>query len=507
MAITAKMKHLKIPKVSMLFRVAIVSLCSWFIGAVIYIIASRIAYPFDLEWMEGGSFVQVLRLLEGKPLYVAPRLNYIPFIYPPLYYYLSAILTRISSINGFLPLRLISAAASTCIAILIYLIVCRRTNSAFWGFIAVGFFAATFQIGGAWFDIARVDMLYVFFLLFGTYFLENETLAANCLAGFLFTCAFFTKQTAVFVIFGLLLYVILFRNKKVALITGLIFLIIVGFWIVLENTFSGGWFWYYIFYLPGLHSLSGSGISYLGQPIFIIFPVIIATAVGFLRFLLSPLAVLRGKDNLWLVFALIMLASSILGSINPGSFNNNYIPFYVAISIIFGINLPWLLDRLASPALLFRQALLYTLCTAQFLVLLYNPFVHIPTKADLQAGQAIIASLRAMDGEILFPNHNALVVLAGKKPYAHLIALEEIRGNFGRQESRGWNLLSSEISQAIQSHKFSAIILDQPNDIWIEVPHYYSESSIIYSSPNVFWPVTGGHTRPSYIYTPVKPQP
>ena len=56
----------------------------WYFLAVAYIVARRFAYPFELEWLEGGSLIQVLRLLDGQPLYAPPSLDYIAFNYPPL---------------------------------------------------------------------------------------------------------------------------------------------------------------------------------------------------------------------------------------------------------------------------------------------------------------------------------------------------------------------------------------------------------------------------------------
>ncbi len=57
-------------------------LCAFsYVLAYLYIVYSRIRYPFELEWMEGGSLLQLLRMLQGEKLYVAPTLEYVPFIY------------------------------------------------------------------------------------------------------------------------------------------------------------------------------------------------------------------------------------------------------------------------------------------------------------------------------------------------------------------------------------------------------------------------------------------
>ena len=94
------------------------------------IVPARIAYPFELEWMEGACVDHVRRVLAGQPLYVAPSLDFVPFVYPPLYFWLSAALARVTGI-GFLPLRLVSSVSSLGCFALIFLMVRRQTRSAF----------------------------------------------------------------------------------------------------------------------------------------------------------------------------------------------------------------------------------------------------------------------------------------------------------------------------------------------------------------------------------------
>src|SRR4029079_4674283 len=50
---------------------------------LIYVVVAllRVRYPYHLEWMEGGAFSQVRWILSGHPLYVRPRLLFIPFTY------------------------------------------------------------------------------------------------------------------------------------------------------------------------------------------------------------------------------------------------------------------------------------------------------------------------------------------------------------------------------------------------------------------------------------------
>lgn len=63
---------------------------------------ARFDYPFDLEWTEGGMLVNAQRLLDHRPLYASPGLDFIPFMYPPGYHALVAALLRLAG-PGYAP--------------------------------------------------------------------------------------------------------------------------------------------------------------------------------------------------------------------------------------------------------------------------------------------------------------------------------------------------------------------------------------------------------------------
>jgi 4-amino-4-deoxy-L-arabinose transferase-like glycosyltransferase len=56
----------------------------------------------------------VLRVLSGQKLYVQPSLEFVPFIYPPLFVYLSAMVSMVTGV-GFEPLRLVSFVSSLAV--------------------------------------------------------------------------------------------------------------------------------------------------------------------------------------------------------------------------------------------------------------------------------------------------------------------------------------------------------------------------------------------------------
>ena len=58
---------------------SLISIAMYLVVAVV-----RIRYPFELQWMEGGSVDHVRRVLHGQSIYQAPSVDFVSFAYPPL---------------------------------------------------------------------------------------------------------------------------------------------------------------------------------------------------------------------------------------------------------------------------------------------------------------------------------------------------------------------------------------------------------------------------------------
>src|SRR5438132_2218404 len=97
----------------------------------------RLSYPFDLEWMEGGGVAHVQRVLDGRGLYPRPSLDFVPFIYTPLYWYVSAAAAWVLG-TGYAPLRLVSLASSLGCFALVFTLVRRETGATWTGILAAG---------------------------------------------------------------------------------------------------------------------------------------------------------------------------------------------------------------------------------------------------------------------------------------------------------------------------------------------------------------------------------
>ena len=82
------------------------SYAAWALGAVMAVyllgllastIAGRISYPYDVEWMEGGLLHHAQRISEGDGIYTKPSVEFIPYLYTPLY---PALLSTLGKVFG-----------------------------------------------------------------------------------------------------------------------------------------------------------------------------------------------------------------------------------------------------------------------------------------------------------------------------------------------------------------------------------------------------------------------
>jgi hypothetical protein len=484
----------------------------WFIGAYIYIAIHRMAYPFELEWMEGGSLLEVARILRGRGLYAPPTLEYIPYIYPPLYYYTSASFAKILGLS-FTPLRLVSFLASIGCFSILYLTICQETHSRFLAFLGMGFFAATFRISGAWFDIARVDTLFLLFLLIGIYFIALGRPTTSIIAGIAFALSFLSKQTAILTIAIIFLFYLITKRRE-AIWSIISFGIFASSIMFIENIRSTGWFNYYVFTLPANHKLNPNWpLLLVFYFIFFIQPVFIAFAIGVAKILLEFRSVLKETRYLYyIVIAGALIATSLLSKANPGGYDNVLMPGYAGLSLIFPLGLSWFHSQFQKYRSAVRNSLfIYTICILQFGMLVYDVNLQIPTKADYAAGQRLLAAIQQINGEVWIPADNYLSQMTGKNSYANRNAILEVYGSFGRQDTQNWNDIQKDINQRLSEHGFSAVIVNvekkQNNVIEIvndgflsNVYQTYNSNTLKYGDTGAFWPITGWPTKPGIIF-------
>lgn len=482
---------------SRVLRHLLLSIAALFIVFYLLVALLRIGYPFELEWMEGASVDHVLRILSGDRLYVAPSLEFIPFIYTPLYFYASAVVSKIVG-TGFLPLRLLSLVSSVGCFFIIFLIVKRETKSTFAALLAPSLFAATFVISGAWFDIGRVDSLFLLLLLAGLYLIKFKQFPMSyILAGALVSLAFLTKQMALIVFVPMAAYLFLVDRRRCAYFIGPVLFIVAVSTVLLDWT-HGGWYTYYVFKLPAQHALVKSMWLEFWS-VDIMSKLSIAFVVSIFCVLSRAFHSKKGDCLFYFLILVGMLVASWLARVHSGGYLNVLFPAYAALSILFGLAVHTALEfiqALSSDRRRMLEPYFYFVCVVQFALLLYNPFAQIPTKEDREAGRAFINTVAQLPGDILMPYQGYLPSLCGKKCCAHEGAINDFRkAHDGPIKAK----LMDEISRALTERRFDWVVLNVPWFPEVLERHYVRWRPVFYRK-DVFWPATGFQTRPELIF-------
>jgi 4-amino-4-deoxy-L-arabinose transferase-like glycosyltransferase len=495
--------------------------------AVVYLVlvALRIRYPFELEWMEGGALDHMLRVLDGKSLYVQPNLEFVPYVYTPLHYWVSAGLARITY-PGFFPMRLTSFIASIGSALVIYRMVQRQTGDKVMGIFSATLFLASFRLAGAFFDVARVDSLFVFLFLAAIDLIGfGASTAAWLAAAVLLALAYLTKQTALAMCVPLLAYAI-YADRRRGLLLAVVLGVLVAGSTLLLNYRSAGWFSYYVFRIPQsqkLRLLSGT-LRFCTTDLLL--PLSIACLLSGV-FLYTQFRQANPRRWFFAAVAASMIGGSWLGKVHVGGGQNVLIPAYAIVAALAGMGLHSALvwsESIAAPDTSVVAPVLYIACLVQFAALYYNPIAQVPTKADLAAGQKLVARLAAVQGEVWVPAHGYLARLAGKRAYAHASPLSDVIS----ADPAGSQRLQEEMRHAMQSERFAAIVVDpdwpagdrlrtsgteaglaallpdRNQVVYLDVQRemYYPRCQAAFESPATFTPVVGMRTRPEYICFP-----
>jgi len=437
-------------------RVLIAALALLFLGLFLYAAVKRMQYPFEVEWIESGILVSVLRIAHGQGLYVAPTLNFVPFLYTPLYLYAAAAVTKVVGVGGhsYLAMRLVSTLATVGSCATIYALVRTETQRSTAAIAAAGLYLGCYSVVGGFYDIGRVDSLFVFLLLLA---LLAQRRGHPVLAALVWVLVFQTKQTV------LPLAVVILaaewqrpRRLLAALAT---FAAVALVSVLLLNHATNGWYNFYIFHIArGLPIVGRQAVLFL--PVSVIEPmtaawVVIAAAAVTTR------ARLRGDPNSAAMFYLFV-SVALYGGVwfveaHRGASVNSAMPVYAWTAVLFGVAMARLLQA-AEQAAQPRLALAVLLAASvQLLALVYNPGRYVPPPDAVTKTQRFIEQLRALPGDVYVLNHSYDLVLAGKQPHAEGEALGAVLdAKLGMTSSN----LRAELDAAMAAHRYTAVVVD-----------------------------------------------
>lgn len=435
--------------------------------------ARRLAYPYDLEWMEGAMLLHALRLREGLPLYAPPSLAFVAFAYPPLH---PAVVAAVSALVGldYVTGRAISIAGYALALWCAYLFLREAGAPRTIALGGLALSAAAFAPTGAWYDLVRIDSLWLGLVTAGLWAAWRARLSdgAAAASGVLLAASLLAKQTAAPLI-GVAVLALLAVSRRRAVVLGVTAGAVVTTAVLLLQRATGGWFWRYAFGLHQRHDFD----PWLGL---VLAPLRVALLLGpALALVPMALAARRRSDLLPSdarldgailaalgVFAAAMVAT-IRGAGPPWGYLNALIPavFFggvllaLAAARVGGRGAPTLAPTLlalsvaAAPGGLVWAVDRVWPRAGLALPLGYDPRPLVPTDADRRRGDLLIARLRAAPGRVFVPFHPFYAYRAGKAPTLHAQNLADINAIPGLGTPR-------DLVEAIRARAFDLIVLD-----------------------------------------------
>lgn len=472
-----------------------------FAAIYFYTALPRVFYPYDLDFIEDGMLMASYRMANSQPVFMAPNAEFVPHVYMPLYSWLGGLLFTVTG-PGFAPLRLLSLAAVIVIGGLIFWIARYETEQGWLGIVCAGLFLGGYRISGFWYELARVDTLFVALVLAGVTLLSvprdpisngRMTVAAGVLA-----LSFFTKQTTL--LFGVVAtFYLLFTLGRRAWVFAATFGAWVGVPALLLNISSEGWFFFYTLKIAGINPIEVERVlNFVFFELLGLMAALSITAIGAGLLGVRQTGARVFSDQPWLAWIATAVVVSAVGRASVGGNLNNLMLAHSFLCL--------------SPALLMRRwklapnlspqwgvALISLLAIFQFALGAYNPLRYIPGFTLRHNGDQLIGQIAAIDGEVLVLMHPYYALLAGKTPSAQMAALWHAR-------QRGTEPLPKDFSGRIEHQYYAAIISDESlfeteTEFARLLSEYYYPAKTLEAdeSPTT---TTGMIVRPKTIYRP-----
>jgi hypothetical protein len=310
--------------------------------------------------------------------------------------------------------------------LILYLVVRQETGSRWWGLMAVGLFAAAYKVMDAYLDSAHADSWLLFSVLLGSYMIyQNRSRLQNLLGVVLLVAAFWFKQHGALFAIGGLMYLTWRDGVKGSLIYWLTAILLGPLTYIFAGPFVfGPYFHYFTWTIPR----NWSEVHYFTftRPIKFIFKyyLILALSGGLWVFWLGIKE--RKRLNIWHFQFILAVLTGLMGSLDPGSSNNVFIPIGMWCILCGTIALHEAVERI-QVLKNYRIDLLALYITLA--LLMFNPFLMIvSSQADARYDE-LIRMIRSLDGQVYAPSLGQLPQDYQFFPAAHCVALDDmIRG-------------------------------------------------------------------------------
>ena len=439
-----------------------------FVLVFAFMAAQRLVFPFELTWLESYIYAPVQHSLRGLPIYEAPSFNYTSCNYPPLYFNLSALLSKALGLGpdagSFLPMRLVSLL-STSLTFGALLWVLHDRHHVGWRITVAlaAVYPASFGRFEGWLDSSRVDpLMCLLFFVATALLIEGRGWRSAVLAGLCSGLAGLAKQPALVYIagIGLFLAVVHGQWKRVFLVGGIAAVVALGYLAITGDLFNH-YFYYWLFEIPSHHPRHWKyilrGLGFLAGTV----PIILVIGLFPLLATVKKAGTSTAWQTIppWTAALVITTVCALLLRTKQGASINFFMPVFLlaAVAAVEVVN------RHVAKHLVLKP--LFALgCIVQLLMLAYNPRPLLPTAADAQEATTIVSSLRSVDGPVWFGTFPSYAVLAGKPWVLQDAALLDLPASF----------VTSELSKSISLGTYGAIIL--PANETLVAPEFIERS-------------------------------
>ena len=533
---------------------------AWLAGAVVAAFFTRLSYPFDLEWMEGGMLAHAWRLERGLPLYSDPTPDWIPYVYPPGY---SAVLAAVPGDVSYSAGRLISWMGTLGAASGLAHLVWRQGKSLALGLVAAGLFLGTYRASGAFLDLVRPDALAMGLAAWALSLSLDDRRGARVAGGLLLCAAFTVKHN--FAAFGVPLALGLWAWKgwREALRFGLSAAVPALLFTAYLQWRSGGGFLLYLIEVPRSHPMAalrgmpgapGELGHWLGPAIWIgglglaataqrrfdkvhpfvgwgvaavvgltaaawaaVQPAVAGSATPHVAVMaatffalgaavgaavvaaLSSMVEGRVDGPWWTAFG-VLLTAMFLASLmraHNGGFINVLIPTHWVLLALAGVVLGQLRQAFPSTAVAAATALALAV-QGVWLGTLTDLEPMKPTDGDHAAGAEVVAKMvEHCDGPIWSPYFAWLPVYAGQDPSLHLISLWDVDHKKGPLSAP-----AGSVKKAVRDHHYACVLEGGRQPLAYGVPKAYRSVERFQFPGADMKPKTGWPVRPRTLLVP-----
>lgn len=484
------------------------------VALVVFCVSRRFGHPYELYWMEGCVVDHARRIAAGLPLYAEPSADFIPLLYTPLSYHVTALLLDLGS---FAAARLVSIL-SVAGAILTCTYLAARALPARWMSVWVTplVMATYFAVDGQY-DVARADNLLVLLVALSVLALTLRN-ARIAVAAFvpLATAAVFTKQS-VLIFFVVLLASAVVVRRRVALPAALLWAAAVAAIFAWANWVTDGWFRIFTWDLPGHIGFSEATLWRSVREDF--FGNLLLPTLGLLAGLVTLIMPSRSRDESAVQrdrdFRLLLAAAggaaiySAASRWSIGGARNVLILYAVLGSAFLPVSLAGIVERIGSKRRWLARRVTLLILAVAMLLPLESPASYIPTDAG-RAAWARFHTMLAQYGradQVWVVAHGAGAGGDESAPTRpHLSTMMNYLGaGSGRWGGPTGHQLPADLMRRIEGREFAAIVvLDWDRLTQALIAPYYRPDPL--QEPFELPEYTGWHPGPERVWIPREPR-